>query len=526
MKGSSRPVPAVLSNITGAMTYAASERYGLSVRNSSMTGYDVFGPLFGAVSVFDAIQGVVRIPAGSTILQANGVSAYVRTDDDQPTTGVCFFGMAIATANNGKIFGLNPVLTDSADGTVGTLTGVAMENEFDFNVCCPGTSITGISFHGGSVSTPTSSTVIDIAFLNQAETIVWNQGFTSRNGACTNFMVVGATHASGNDRGSQPCIYNSSTAAGVAKIHYVQAKPGAGFNGWFALQTTHAANYFSVELSTDYIRMGCDGSVCLVESTDEMRFQCLANAYNFRNGNNAQTLSVWGSTSNGYHLDLSCVTANGNCTVIPAGGQLAFAAAALNVAATVGFMCVATCAGIPTGTPANIPTGQYPVVVDSVSGQPNLYNGSAWYAQPRVLDVNVAAVGNVGTGTDDLITYTIPANVLSRNGKWIRISASGTTANNANAKTLTFVVGSQTVLSQALTTSIAGQWEIQVDIVRTGSNTQDIRARVLQGATLIFTQTFTAGTQTDTATITVKCTGNATSNNDIVQEMMQTELKN
>ncbi len=144
----------------------------------------------------------------------------------------------------------------------------------------------------------------------------------------------------------------------------------------------------------------------------------------------------------------------------------------------------------------------------------------------RTLSVNVTAVGNVGAGTDDLMTYAIPANFFSANGRAVRVTARGRTTNNANGKTLTFVVGSQTVLTTALTTSIAGQWEVVCEIVRTGSNTQDVIARTLQGATLIFDQENTAGTQTDSATITVKCTGAATSDNDIIQESMIVEAIN
>lgn len=213
---------------------------------------------------------------------------------------------------------------------------------------------------------------------------------------------------------------------------------------------------------------------------------------------------------------------------LTAAGNFGFAhgTSALAAAATEGFFHLQSVAGLPTGTPASIPTGQIPLVLNTVTDQLNLYSAAAWKALPRTLDVNVTAVGNVGGGTDDLMTFAIPANVLSATGKTVRIKAAGTTANNADAKTLTFVVGSQTVVSTALTVSIVGQWEIECYIVRTGSNTQDIRARTLQGATLIFDQEFTAGTQTDSGAITVKCTGTATTNNDIVQEMMITEIIN
>lgn len=136
------------------------------------------------------------------------------------------------------------------------------------------------------------------------------------------------------------------------------------------------------------------------------------------------------------------------------------------------------------------------------------------------LTTNTTAVGNVGGGTDDLMTYAIPANALDIVGRTIEVLCKGRTANNATGKTITFVVGSQTVLTTALTASIVGQWEVLVTIVKTGTDTQDISARTLQGATLIFDQEFTAGTQDDGAAITVKMTGAAGANDDIVQELM------
>lgn len=133
-------------------------------------------------------------------------------------------------------------------------------------------------------------------------------------------------------------------------------------------------------------------------------------------------------------------------------------------------------------------------------------------------------VGNVGSGTDDLQTYTIPANTLNISGRTIRIKAWGSTANNANAKTVTLEFGGQTVMTQALTASIVGTWRIDCEIIKTGASTQKIFAELLQLATIIQKQTATAGTQIDTAGIIVKCTGTATSNDDIVQEGLIVEI--
>jgi len=140
------------------------------------------------------------------------------------------------------------------------------------------------------------------------------------------------------------------------------------------------------------------------------------------------------------------------------------------------------------------------------------------------LTVTSTNVGNVGAGTDTLQTYDLPASVLSVNGRTLRITAWGTTANNANAKTLTMAFGGQTIMTQALTTSIAGTWRITAYVVRTGDSTQDIFAELLQLTTIVHKQTVTAGTQTDTAAITIKCTGAATTDDDIVQDGLIVEL--
>lgn len=146
-----------------------------------------------------------------------------------------------------------------------------------------------------------------------------------------------------------------------------------------------------------------------------------------------------------------------------------------------------------------------------------------------VANVNTTAVGNVGAGTDDLITYALPANALSANAKGIRITVWGTTANNANAKTLTLNFGSTAILTNALTVSIAGVWRIEADVFRTGSGAQTyISQLVTTGTAGVALNDLEQGTssQTDTAAITIKCTATATTDNDIVQNGLIVEFFN
>lgn len=138
-----------------------------------------------------------------------------------------------------------------------------------------------------------------------------------------------------------------------------------------------------------------------------------------------------------------------------------------------------------------------------------------------VLHVDTTAVGNVGAGTDNLMTYSLPGGTMAV-GRGVRITAWGTTANNANPKTVVLAFGS-TILSTALTISIAGAWRIQAEVILTAASVQSCIASLTQGATSLADVERTALTETDSAAITIKCTGTVTdggggiNNDDIVQ---------
>lgn len=143
---------------------------------------------------------------------------------------------------------------------------------------------------------------------------------------------------------------------------------------------------------------------------------------------------------------------------------------------------------------------------------------------PAVLTVNLTAVGNVTTGEDDLMSYSLPASTLSANGMGVRVTSWGITANNANTKTVKMYFGTA-VMTQALTASIAGSWHIQGVSFRTGAATQDNSYALNQGATDIAHAEFVATTVDETAAIAIKCTGESSSaTDDIIQEGQLVEL--
>lgn len=138
-----------------------------------------------------------------------------------------------------------------------------------------------------------------------------------------------------------------------------------------------------------------------------------------------------------------------------------------------------------------------------------------------VLSEGHSATGNVGTGEDDLLTYGVPANTLSANGMSLWFEASGTSAANANAKTLRVRFGtSGTSLIAQFTVTGGGSgsnWVVRGRIIRTGAATQKGYASIV-GSNITNTSDLATGLdQTLTSgTVSLRITGEATSNNDIV----------
>lgn len=146
-----------------------------------------------------------------------------------------------------------------------------------------------------------------------------------------------------------------------------------------------------------------------------------------------------------------------------------------------------------------------------------------------VLFASSTAVGNVLTSQpDDLISYSMPANTLVATPRGIRITAMGTCANNANAKTFTMNFGSQVVLTHACTVNVASTWKISTVVLRTGASAQDWFSDYTgnSGAANAFEYDPEIGTatQTESGAIAIKMQSTvSTSTNDIVHEYLLVE---
>ena len=154
-----------------------------------------------------------------------------------------------------------------------------------------------------------------------------------------------------------------------------------GSSGNIRVYTTPSPNLIDLG-STSLIGWG---SGTVPNSTyDVALFRDAANTLAQRNGTNAQTFNLYRSYTDASNYSRLSHKWNTSTAIIQAeglgtgtNGSVAFNNAALATNATVGFMMLPSCAGAPTGVPADIPTGQIPMVYDSTNNKIYAYNG-AW----------------------------------------------------------------------------------------------------------------------------------------------------
>lgn len=138
------------------------------------------------------------------------------------------------------------------------------------------------------------------------------------------------------------------------------------------------------------------------------------------------------------------------------------------------------------------------------------------------LSIDTTAAGNITIGEDDLITYTLEANSLSTNDDYVEIKAWGSFAANANNKRVKFYLGSTALFDSAAQAANNASWSINALIVRTGAATEKSVVNFSTSSALFTATTTTnaAVAEDTTANLIIKCTGEATNTDDIVQDGM------
>lgn len=143
------------------------------------------------------------------------------------------------------------------------------------------------------------------------------------------------------------------------------------------------------------------------------------------------------------------------------------------------------------------------------------------------LKSDVSEVGNIGTGTDNLLSFGYSANSIANNGDGLTFIFTVVFANNANNKQVEATFGGVSVFLISDTYGAAGQSqaEVIVRIRRTGSTTAKCTATLIGSDTLLradcqyneITTNFAAGQ-------TFQITGTATATNDIICKQLESNV--
>jgi len=141
---------------------------------------------------------------------------------------------------------------------------------------------------------------------------------------------------------------------------------------------------------------------------------------------------------------------------------------------------------------------------------------------------DVSTIGNVDSGTDNLLSFVIQAKVLNNTGDYAEFDAFGEFENNANNKRLAIVFGATTIFntgSVAFGSTALVNWRTNTKIIRTGSTSQKVITTFWSNdpSTPFLQEIFLSGEDL-TINRTVQFQAEATANDDVVQYHLESKL--
>lgn len=151
---------------------------------------------------------------------------------------------------------------------------------------------------------------------------------------------------------------------------------------------------------------------------------------------------------------------------------------------------------------------------------------------PYLSDVvcgDVVDVGNVGTGEDTLIGYTLPANTLYAEGCSLEIEAGFSFANNTNAKQVKMYLGANQIYASGSSAHQSGGMCFRAVVIRDAVNTAKVSVSVTSNGSntpfaIAYGNAFVQPTVDWSTDLGIAGTGEATSNNDIVMEFLRVKV--
>lgn len=241
--------------------------------------------------------------------------------------------------------------------SAGTLTTDVKVLDLSATWNAAGVTFTGLKFNVTNTASAAASLLMDLQVGGTSVVKIRKDGFFRIQSAHTSTSYMGFTSSSGlNNR-----LMVSNETGAIAGAFDV---------------TGGAANGFHVEGV-----LGFSSNVNITTS-DVVLVRDAANTLALRNSTNAQTFRSYRTYTDGSNYQRLSLGWNTSTAVIHnegagtgADGNIAFNDAALATNATKGYVMIPSCAGAPTGVPADIPTGQVALHFDSTNNKIYVYDG-------------------------------------------------------------------------------------------------------------------------------------------------------
>ena len=221
----SSTAPATIKKVTPSI--AADTAMLTTANTTSFTAGQILDGAFlippgSGAKTLDGTRGLVFAPTDTTVNLVSGLAAYVVSDAVTAVGGfpatVGLFAAGVARGNNAKVWGINTLLSDTLTGAVSAGTGKSLNNELDFNVSSPSTTVLGLQFAGGSKAQPAYAHAVILQPLdspNNGTVAKWTDFLSSTGGSTVVFADIGTKERAGTAIHSQDVVFNFLDSTGT-----------------------------------------------------------------------------------------------------------------------------------------------------------------------------------------------------------------------------------------------------------------------------------------------------------------------
>jgi len=231
---SARPVE-IVQNINSPINASG---FGVSSRSNGVDSSQVIGwatsNASGALTAWDAVQGVAHATSGGTAHSVTGVSGYVLNSNPiihSWPAATAVFAWGVADADNTSTWGFSGLLTDhKALGPVNEPNAIGRrlfyENDCDIKslqTICAGLNIGGTWYVPNQKSTGVTVWKPNNALEYPNVNGKWAYAFGAQDGATSEWGFVGASEVSGRDIPSQSINFRTYDEASNLKVATLKA---------------------------------------------------------------------------------------------------------------------------------------------------------------------------------------------------------------------------------------------------------------------------------------------------------------